>query len=226
MKLKPLFIFTLLLTTVIFSCKKKDDVTSPVVGFAVADIIGTTNTSCTNISDATALNGTSYLRSLTVNANSTYSYSVLYFSTTNCTLGGGDNFMNFSQSGNIAINGLSATVTSASELTLTPTSNATLTVYGATSAGSNWAGYLNSYCGGGLSFSISATASQNMSGKTCTRVSAPAFTLDTFPTTTAVQNVGVFVTSPKTLTLGLPSILWSPGTAGSYPTSATLVFTY
>lgn len=77
---------------------------------------------------------------------------------------------------------LSVAVTPASATQVKFTaSSSSLTMYAGSGIGATWAGYFNSFCPGGPTFSTVGTSSNSMAGRTCLHVSSPAFVFPTFP---------------------------------------------
>jgi len=192
--------------------------------FSVHDAAGNADSTCLQITDGSALNGDSYNYTFALGNDGTYNFYVSFYTGTACEFGGTE-IMSMEQGG---IYSVTAHDGHTNVLAFTQSSDALLTVYGGSSPGSKFAGYLNSSCGSpALKFSGSATVTQVMSGRTCARASDPALHWPPFPSATgSSKTIGIFSLNPHTLTIGKPANYWLPGSPRDLPTRADLVFTY
>jgi hypothetical protein len=176
----------------------------------------------------TDVNGMSFLRSIHMNTNNTYSVTVMFFTGTVCHLGGTQIF-NYTQNGSFTTGNVTTTPANATEVAFTVT-NSSLTIYAGSGVGSTWAGYFNSYCPGGpTNFSTVATSSRNEAGYTCMHVSNPAFVFPTFPTdgSTTYDVISLDSVSNPTNFITSSSInLFYMGQSASYPTTQTMTYAF
>lgn len=236
--LKKIILFSIFLIS--FSgCSKKDGLApdvdtaiNPVVTSPLnaAQIAGTHYALCAPVSGGvygTSVDGMSILKSISLNTNLTYSISIYLFTGTVCQAGGTPIFT-YSQSGNYSIGSVAATPAGATEMMYTSTSS-NLTVYAGSGIGSTWAGYLNSYCPGGPTFSTSATSSGDEGGRTCMNVGSPSFSFPTFPSNGTVfyDTINLdSVSSPTILTTSTAINLFLMGQYSSYPTGTGFNYTF
>lgn len=178
---------------------------------------------CVNITDnsfGSDLNGTSYIRWLTLRDDGTYTYAILWASGSCATTSAanGDNFMTYAQSGIWTSSGTATSPTDAFNLEFT-VGGAVLTVRPTLTKGTAAANYLNGRCGfgGSISTSGSSTTAINNSGQNCTADST--WSLPNFPAASLMVKNIVKITAPNA-EFGARGDVWSPGQT-SYPTSLT-----
>lgn len=225
-----------------FGCSKKDGTaptdattttpstpaTSPLNAALIA---GTHFATCAAVSGGTygtTVDGMSILKSITLNTNLTYSVTLYLFTGTVCQAGGTQIFA-YNQSGSYSINTTVATSPAgATQLTYT-SSSSSLTVYAGTGIGSTWAGYLNSYCPGGPTFSTTGTSSGDEGGRTCMHLSAPSISFPIFPANGTVFYDTILLDSVSTPTLMTTSTavnLFLMGQYSSFPTGTGFSYTF
>ncbi len=175
---------------------------------------------CENISGGTMgtdLDGTSYVRSLGLNASGGYTYSVLFFSgpcSGNGINGTGDNYMTYSQGGTYTVDGAATGVANATKVSFTITS-ASLTVRPTYTLGGTVRSYADTRCSP-LDFDDNAVSTRTVNNVSC--VVTPSMSLGSFPQYGAgIYNI---VSNPGNTTLSIGSRMtqWYPG-MGGYPTS-------
>ena len=171
----------------------------------------------------TTLNGKAFDRYISLAADGTYTYSFHITNGTACTAGHpsgtGYNVVaaQLNVSGTYVVGGTNTTPSTATKVTLTPTSQR-LTIYNPASNATaldiaNWAnGYCNTFDAG---FSTTATSGANIQSGNCT--AATTVFLGTPPVITAGKNIFYRTTNFQT---GTPTSMWSPD-AGSFPTAYT-----
>ena len=235
------FIFRAFLTAAILSaCAVKKDgespstnpqTTTPVVddgSQTLAQLAGYGYTCGLFTSGAgTTLNGKAYDRYISLNADGTYSYSFHITNATACLAGhptGSGSSVVAAQlnvGGTFAVGGTNITPSTATKVTLTPTSQR-LTIYspGTNATALDIANWANANCNTfDAAFSTSSASSgANIQSGNCT-TNGLVF-LGTPPVITTGQNIFYRTTNYQT---GTPLSIWSPD-AGSYPSAYTTIW--
>jgi hypothetical protein len=168
-----------------------------------------------------ALSGMGYNRSLTLNADGTYTFSVYFTDNVGCTTAqtaGGNNLATYHSAGTFVTEGTPGTPSTGSKVTFTVTS-ATMVAYPANVAAQNLRDWLNSGCGASPAFSSGTTTStRTFTGLTCT--GNGSYELPTPPIVGAIFKNIVYNVGNGTFTSGARESIYAPGSA-TYPTSYT-----
>ncbi|WP_295901493.1 hypothetical protein [uncultured Bdellovibrio sp.] len=226
-------VVTVMVASMAFGCAKKEE-EEPSLGsggLTAAQLAGTRYSSCVAVSsDATfgaAFNGTSYMQGLTFNADGSYALSTFWFTGANCQMGGSP-ILTYSQAGVFQVGEIMDTPAGATKVVMT-VGVSQMTTYGGTAGASQtWAGYFNG-APGSPGFSTSANDTKTVSGWQALKVTAPDFSLPTFPTTGDVLYNAVTLDTSSTKTsvtsFRQTSTIWSAGQPSSYPTTSDITFT-
>lgn len=222
--LKTLIAMTLI--HAVLACEKKPEETDELgstASITAADLAGS-HDFCHNIANGEMgadLNGFSYLKTLTHNADNTYSLTLHFFDNTNCATGGGQNIFTYSSAGAFAVGDDVPTVGASAILYTVGTS--VLTMYDNT-----WAGYFNNAPGCMTNFGAVPSTETTIGGKTCAQSgSGRDFVFGQFPANaTEFYDIVAIDDAKTTLSVSTPVTEWMNGQYSSFPTSLGLDYTF
>lgn len=225
----------LIILSFVISCNKKEASSSVATGggntpLTSAQVIGTSSVCRSGGSTFSNLDSGvfSYLETIDLNADETYRYEQYWFSGSVCQLGGTSQFR-YTQEGTFDMGAITTSPVGATQILFTVTSSY-LQTFGSTtdSVASYWETRFNTgaVCGANFTFNPAGGTDYSPGGATCASA-GDNWSLPMFPNNTNnIHNVVVLDTAAQTLTVSENTILWYPGSAGgSYPTTATKVFT-
>lgn len=220
----------LTLVCALVACEKKAEEitgnsTTPTDGSQTAAQLAGTGVSCAVFSGAgSALNGKGYTRSLTLNADGTYTYAIYFSDHTGCATAfasGGNNIATYYQAGIFTVGGTAGTPSTATKITFMVGSGNMIIRASDAGPGAALATWINAHCTANPGFNTSADSTKNFEGLVC--VGDGTYNFPNPPASTATaENIGYFDgTDYKS---GALTDFWSPG-AGGFPSSYTETFT-
>lgn len=165
-------------------------------------------------------------RSLTLNADNTFSYVVYFSDRTTCSTGqtaGGSNTATVAVAGAWTVGGTNTTPSTGTKIAFVVGST-NMWIYADHPEGSALASWINTNCSGTLNYNTSAYSSRTLNGNTCT--GNGTFDATTFPAVNeALSNTAFFDGSSLQIGLSTSEDVWRPG-GSSFPTAYSRTYLY